>query len=531
MKESSLSDCAAFIEQKLNELNCGCNHSIYFFSRMYQDFFRPIKSSGNAASLLFGEHASSQFEQIVDIFNGKTLFCKIICAAPIPRVLDTRTSKRAIESIEGLLWFLYERSFSINLLVEMQKPIDYYQDSTSFYKSMMQITLAASGMYAAALREYDAEAGTLTALFAYHPDLQHLQLESWDIAFLSELEQFQNVVATRSPTVIVDTTGHKFFLRDTQLHIKSAVFCPVLVGSDVFGIISFAQKVAYQYSPTEINGFMAVANAVGVAIANFRHSASHAERIGDQFTLAGRLTAVEVAQAARHSAKGALSTAQLNLANVLLDLRKLLSSKEYDQKRKEIDLISQNLSDVTKALDDIKAATKPPKKEKMQFIEVDVLWKDCVRQLHGKLVKENIAVKNENVRDKIYCYPDYVRQLLLNLLINSIDAFAAKSAKQGRKISLRRDDVANPNFVTMIYSDNAGGLDVRLLQQFVEQKKMDVAQVIFEQDVTTKGDEGSGWGLYLCRRVLKEHEGSSIDVVDWKRGMTFAIRFRRMGED
>ena len=48
------------------------------------------------------------------------------------------------------------------------------------------------------------------------------------------------------------------------------------------------------------------------------------------------------------------------------------------------------------------------------------------------------------------------------------------------------------------------------------------------EGVTSKSDKGgSGFGLYEIRQIIKDHPGSSIDLVDYRNGVIFDIRIAK----
>ena len=139
----------------------------------------------------------------------------------------------------------------------------------------------------------------------------------------------------------------------------------------------------------------------------------------------------------------------------------------------------------------------------------------------GKLNKDGVNCRWGSADVIAWCYPDQLRQLFLNLILNSVEAFAGRKTAGRRNVTMRVDPIGNQLYHRLIYSDNAGGLDIgklRLLPRYTEEN---VKQFIFEEDVTTK-EEGSGWGLKICRIVMDLHKGS-IDLGGYRGGVTFEI--------
>jgi signal transduction histidine kinase len=509
--------CLEEAENTIARLSSRFDASIYVFDKKTQQFISPTHGDFLQIPQDNSVDASSRY-----FTNRKTIFACLKAARTLQDYRDLKLLDQIASAFNGLIWFLYERHFSLNLFSKLHKPVDYHQDWSSFIDAIKTITADSSGMYAGAFREISDQSPALEALFAWHPDVAPtVPVSTWDISNPNELEIIQDVIASRKPQALSSVSGDdQFFFRPEQLHIKSAVFCPCLVGDSIIGILSFAQKCEYSYSPIEVEAFMAIANSIGVAITNFRRTASESARVGDQFANAMRLTAVEVAQAARHTARAVIDTANTKIARLLLTAEKL-PPEHRAVLLDGLTELSGQLVAVTKALDDIKVATRPAKKEKVEA-EISSLWSDVVMQLRGKLNKDNIIANYRGARCFIFCAPDYIKHLMLNLVINSIDSFSSKRVPGRKEIVFRYDGIKG-NFHEFTYVDNANGFDVVRLKSFAELHKKALEEVVFEKDVTTKGEEGSGWGLYLCRRIMKEHKGS-ISVVDSRRGATFSIK-------
>jgi nitrogen-specific signal transduction histidine kinase len=116
---------------------------------------------------------------------------------------------------------------------------------------------------------------------------------------------------------------------------------------------------------------------------------------------------------------------------------------------------------------------------------------------------------------------DWFRQVLLNLLLNSLDAFAEARSRSRRVVRLSVAKL-NPKdrFLRMRFIDTATGVLHHRLSSFDPTRPWQAA--VFELGVTSKRD-GTGWGLFLCRRVMGDH-GGSIDLLDGRGGATFELR-------
>ena len=109
------------------------------------------------------------------------------------------------------------------------------------------------------------------------------------------------------------------------------------------------------------------------------------------------------------------------------------------------------------------------------------------------------------------------------MILNSIDAFKEYGRKGNRQITvnLEKPSEAATN-IKMRYVDNASGIDISKLKYLggTESPVLDVDDV-FKAGVTSK-KEGSGYGLFLVRNILREHNGS-INLISHRQGIVFDI--------
>ena len=126
------------------------------------------------------------------------------------------------------------------------------------------------------------------------------------------------------------------------------------------------------------------------------------------------------------------------------------------------------------------------------------------------LVHHEIKNRIEVVRDygdipEVECFPDQLNQVFMNILVN-----AAHAIEGTGKITIRtRTDGEN---VALGFSDTGRGISPQNLSK------------IFDPGFTTKGvGVGSGLGLPICYRIVKEH-GGRIDVQSEPgQGTTFTV--------
>lgn len=131
---------------------------------------------------------------------------------------------------------------------------------------------------------------------------------------------------------------------------------------------------------------------------------------------------------------------------------------------------------------------------------------DRLLMLLGKRIKDQKVRLHRSVGHpppRVTGHEDALTQVLLNLLINALDAMP-----HGGALSI--DWQYDPQTVTMCITDNGPGIDAALRER------------IFEPFFTTR-PQGIGLGLAICRDLLAEHAGSIAVVSQPGAGSTFAV--------
>jgi len=422
----------------------------------------------------------------------------------------------------NLLVSIYENEFAFKLLDNLQQPIDFTQDYGAYFRDIAALIALASGMEFVALRE--AEDGGLHCLTVDGFRREGEDLGDWDLEPLEDFPHFARALEgeTVAGADMNDPGLAVLRARPWAKDVRSFVAVPVRVGNEVFGVMSVAARCEFEYAPVELRGFESVANGVGVSIANFRSSRDLAGRVGQFTEAAVAITAIEVARAARHEAVGYIDSIGLGIRNVERKLPRTSPAiaADFAKMRTDYGLLAESL-------DKIRVAMKPPD-ENRELVDLRKLCDEAREAVAGRLQEERIDARVAGARVEVLALKDWLRQVFLNLFLNSIDAFRG-AKRQGRRIDVvveRPADRANEFEVT--YRDNAGGINPHQLQVPAEFEGLPFHEQIFSPGVTSKA-EGSGFGLWLVRRILRQH-GGSIDLVDHRQGVTFKIRLPRPGD-
>jgi len=162
------------------------------------------------------------------------------------------------------------------------------------------------------------------------------------------------------------------------------------------------------------------------------------------------------------------------------------------------------------------------------FREIDIneLIKEVILLVNhkAKRLNHNIDLRLNRDMPKISADPGNLRQLFMNLIINSI-YFTPEGGSI--TVSTEMDTDANvrgpnesPDRIRVTVSDTGSGMP------------NDIVDRVFNPFFTTKpvGD-GTGLGLSICHKIVEEHRGT-IDVESEEgKGTTFTIRLPAHARD
>jgi signal transduction histidine kinase len=119
--------------------------------------------------------------------------------------------------------------------------------------------------------------------------------------------------------------------------------------------------------------------------------------------------------------------------------------------------------------------------------EVLFLYRHRVEQKHLEVRREYLPV------EAVWGYPGELRQVLSNLIVNAIDA-----SRQGGRLQIRVRKAANgcgDTGVRVTVADTGAGIPPEVMRR------------LGEPFFTTKGQQGTGLGLWVTRAIVEHHGG------------------------
>jgi signal transduction histidine kinase len=424
-----------------------------------------------------------------------------------------------VEVAAAVAILLYEKEDTLRLLRSLGQPVDFQQPFNSFLDDVLTVVSLASGLPVLALHEL-ADHDTLHCLKCWGPG--NPNPEALQICPIQDFPPFHRAVTERKACVQTDPYARlaRKFLTNPLAKTSSLVVLPLQVGDEVFGTLTLGALWAYEHTELDLGGYDSIATAVGAALTNYRHVHAAGDKLFEEAQLGAAITSLEVAQAARHEAKNYVHGIQERLV-VIGTLCANPTKKDLERLRQHVHALSDDAIKIDHSLQKIKNVTKPPQRE-FERVCLRQCWEEAFGLVTGRLATYNIDFNIKGKADAEAC-PDFLKHAFLNLILNSIDAFREFGKKRNRLIAVAIDPQSDGAYDVLIrYSDNATGIDPSKLRPLGPNGGLRSPGDIFEPGVTSKA-EGSGYGLFLVRKILADHRGS-IDLADYRNGVAFQIK-------
>jgi signal transduction histidine kinase len=133
-----------------------------------------------------------------------------------------------------------------------------------------------------------------------------------------------------------------------------------------------------------------------------------------------------------------------------------------------------------------------------------------VNIVRGRARAANVEIQTElSPLPEIACYPAKLNQVVLNLIVNAIDACVARGVHGKVILTTRRVG----DSVELQVSDNGCGISA------------DIRDKIFDPFFTTKPPgQGTGLGLSICHGIVADHGGSLSVETEVGKGTTFVMK-------
>jgi len=248
----------------------------------------------------------------------------------------------------------------------------------------------------------------------------------------------------------------------------------------------------------------AVAEAVGHAM--ILRDITKDRRSTQQTIESERLSALTLlAAGVAHEIGNPLNSLHIHLQLMERKVKKLKAAADKRELQDSIDIARAEINRLDSIVTQFLRAVRPSKPN-LQPENVNEIVREAVRFFRPEITDRDIVVETELRSDlpRLELDRDQIKQAFYNAIKNSFEAMKRRDIL---RIRTDRDET----HVKISFSDTGGGISAENLSR------------VFEPYFTTKSG-GSGLGLLIVRRIVREHGGELAIESSEGKGLTLTIR-------
>jgi signal transduction histidine kinase len=297
------------------------------------------------------------------------------------------------------------------------------------------------------------------------------------------------------------------------------VAAPLVVREQLLGLIAVGPKLTRQpYTEGELELFFTLSSMLASGIYSHRliqglQDANQALRdTQEQLIRAEKLATIgQFAAGIAHEVKNPL-TSILGFAGTI---QGAAGSLTPDEIRDYAGIVVDESHRLQSIIDEVRQYSKPKGYTMEDASLVEVVEEILSFTKFDSLLRRTEIRREYADNPRVRLNRDKVKQVLLNLLRNAVQAMGDPSRGQIRVVVQ-----SEPEFGVVRVSDNGSGMSQETLGR------------IFQPFFSTKGEEGTGLGLDICRQIIEEgHHGQIWAESELGAGSTFSIRLPLAGAE
>lgn len=178
-----------------------------------------------------------------------------------------------------------------------------------------------------------------------------------------------------------------------------------------------------------------------------------------------------------------------------------------DIAKKNSTLVKSQIEYLIETIDEFRKFLRPD--FRLERVNIKDIINSVTTLLKDELIKHQIQIVYDNSHESyINIVPNEFKHILINLIHNSKDAFISNDIKKREiVIEVKEDELMH----IIDVKDNAGGIEAKILDD------------VFSPDISTKGENGTGIGLYICKQIIQKI-GGDIEAKNISNGAMFTIK-------
>ena len=421
---------------------------------------------------------------------------------------DSGRPRRVFGSVQDIT----ERKRAEQRLVVQQAVTQILAESATLPEATPRILQAVCQSLAwdlGALWSVDREAALLRCVETWHtPSLTAPLFEatSRTTTFVRGRGLPGRVWSSGAPAYIPDIVDDVNFPRASfaeRERLHAAFAFPLVSGEDVLGIMEFFSQEIRQPDQNLLNIMATIGSQIGQFIERKRAEEALRETQAELARVARLTTMGELTVSIAHEINQPLG-AVVNNASACL---RWLAAQNLEEARRSLAMVIADGHRAAEIIARIRALAQkaPPRKDPFDLNDT---IRDVIALARNELQTHRVFLQAELAGNLPLVHGDRIQlqQVLLNLMINAIEAMSSAGDGQSQLVVRSARDAANGVLVAV--SDSGPGLDAKGLDR------------LFEAFYTTK-TQGLGLGLAISRRIIEAHGGRLWASANTPRGAVF----------
>lgn len=319
------------------------------------------------------------------------------------------------------------------------------------------------------------------------------------------LEQGQGVITTDAPTDTRFSTAKSV----VDLQIREAICVPIRGRHTTLGVIyadiqaggapsSKGASKSGRFSNEQLTLMVAIGHQAGLAIENtiFYNDKIHAERLAAVGQTIATLS---------HHIKNILQG--IHGGSSLIDLG--LKEKDDTIIRRGWNIVEKNQTKIYNMVMDMLSFSKD-REPALEPADLNETVTEVVELMQARAGELGVKLAWQPGRDipRVTIDPEGIHRSVLNIVTNAIDACEEAENPQ---VVVKTEWEANTSTARIVITDNGVGIDEAHIPS------------VFQLFASTKGARGTGLGLPVSQKIVREHGGKIIVTSTPGHGATFLI--------
>jgi two-component system, NtrC family, sensor kinase len=281
---------------------------------------------------------------------------------------------------------------------------------------------------------------------------------------------------------------------------RAFISAPLRIQEDIIGVMSARRHDVHEFLSEECTLFETICKQVAIVIEK--------GRMYQQKVEADRLAAISISLSEiAHYIKNLLQGMKGGIYFVDMGLKR----GDLETARKGWGVLQRGNRKIAALVENMLNYSREIKL-KLEKHNINSIIYDILHQIDDSAVDRGVALVPETMRDLPAIDLDYDRifDALLNLITNAIDAIP--SDRDDGLVIVRTRLSDDRRYVEVLVEDNGIGM------------APEIQSKIFNLFFTTKGEQGSGIGLAVTRKIVEQLRGEILVSSTDGKGTTFTIR-------